>query len=68
MEDLVHTMPLFSILFFVFTFRKFKIFQEQVVLVGEFLILVGSFQTNTFMATLAATWNDFRRSLFDLVL
>ena len=51
---LVQTMPLFSFFFFVFTLGNLSL-PGTSSFVGEFLILVGVFQTNTFIATLAAT-------------
>lgn len=51
---LVQTMPLFSFFFFVFTLGNLSL-PGTSSFVGEFLILLGVFQTNTFIATLAAT-------------
>jgi len=51
---LVHTMPLFAFFFFIFTLGNLSL-PGTSSFGGEFLILVGSFQTNTFVATLAAT-------------
>jgi proton-translocating NADH-quinone oxidoreductase chain M len=51
---LVQTMPLFSFCFFVFTLGNLSL-PGTSSFVGEFLILLGVFQTNTFIATLAAT-------------
>lgn len=50
----VHVMPLFSFLFLVFTMGNLSL-PGTSSFVGEFLILVGTFQTNTFVTTLAAT-------------
>jgi NADH-ubiquinone oxidoreductase chain 4 len=47
-------MPLFSFFFFVFTLGNLSL-PGTSSFVGEFLILLGVFQTNTFIATLAAT-------------
>ena len=51
---LVHVMPLFSFFFFVFTMGNLSL-PGTSSFIGEFLILVGTFQTNTWIATLAAT-------------
>jgi proton-translocating NADH-quinone oxidoreductase chain M len=51
---LVHIMPLFSFFFLVFTMGNLSL-PGTSSFVGEFLILVGTFQTNTWIATLAAT-------------
>ncbi|YP_717299.1 nad4 (mitochondrion) [Ostreococcus tauri] len=51
---LVQTMPLFAFFFFIFTLGNLSL-PGTSSFVGEFLILVGVFQTNTFIATLAAT-------------
>ena len=51
---LVHVMPLFSFFFLVFTMGNLSL-PGTSSFVGEFLILVGTFQTNTWIATLAAT-------------
>jgi len=51
---LVQTMPLFSFCFFIFTLGNLSL-PGTSSFVGEFLILVGVFQTNTFIATCAAT-------------
>ena len=50
----VHVMPLFAIIFLIFTLGNLSL-PGTSSFVGEFLILVGTFQTNTFIATLAAT-------------
>jgi proton-translocating NADH-quinone oxidoreductase chain M len=50
----VHVMPIFSFFFLVFTMGNLSL-PGTSSFVGEFLILVGTFQTNTFIATLAAT-------------
>jgi hypothetical protein len=47
-------MPLFAFFFFIFTLGNLSL-PGTSSFGGEFLILVGSFQTNTFIATLAAT-------------
>jgi len=51
---LVQTMPIFSFFFFIFTLGNLSL-PGTSSFVGEFLILLGVFQTNTFIATLAAT-------------
>ena len=51
---LVHVMPLFSFFFLVFTMGNLSL-PGTSSFIGEFLILVGTFQTNTWTATLAAT-------------
>jgi proton-translocating NADH-quinone oxidoreductase chain M len=51
---LVHVMPIFAIFFLIFTLGNLSL-PGTSSFVGEFLILVGVFQTNTFIATLAAT-------------
>lgn len=50
---LVSTMPIFSILFLFFTLANMSL-PGTSSFIGEFLILVGVFQKNTFIATLAA--------------
>lgn len=50
---LVSTMPIFSILFLFFTLANMSL-PGTSSFIGEFLILVGAFQTNTLIATLAA--------------
>lgn len=50
----VHIMPLFSFFFLVFTMGNLSL-PGTSSFIGEFLILVGTFQTNTWIATLAAT-------------
>nr|YP_009710065.1 NADH dehydrogenase subunit 4 [Coleochaete scutata]QFU80170.1 NADH dehydrogenase subunit 4 [Coleochaete scutata] len=50
---LVHTMPIFSVLFLFFTFANMSI-PGTSSFVGEFLILIGAFQTNSYAATLAS--------------
>jgi len=50
----VHVMPIFAVLFLIFTLGNLSL-PGTSSFVGEFLILVGTFQTNTFIATLAAT-------------
>jgi proton-translocating NADH-quinone oxidoreductase chain M len=50
----VHVMPLFSTLFLFFTLGNLSL-PGTSSFIGEFLILVGTFQTNTLIATLAAT-------------
>ena len=47
-------MPLFSFFFLVFTMGNLSL-PGTSSFIGEFLILVGTFQTNTWTATLAAT-------------
>ena len=49
----VHVMPIFAIFFLIFTLGNLSL-PGTSSFVGEFLILVGTFQTNTFIATLAA--------------
>ncbi len=51
---LVHVMPLFSVFFLIFTMGNLSL-PGTSSFVGEFLILVGVFQTNPFVATFAAT-------------
>ena len=51
---LVHVMPLFSVFFLIFTMGNLSL-PGTSSFVGEFLILVGVFQTNPFVATCAAT-------------
>jgi len=51
---LVHVMPIFSLCFLVFTLGNLSL-PGTSSFVGEFLLLAGCFQTNTFMTTLAAT-------------
>src|SRR6056300_886295 len=51
---LVHVMPLFSFFFLVFTMGNLSL-PGTSSFIGEFLILVGTFQTNTWIANLAAT-------------
>lgn len=48
------TMPLFSIAFFIFTLGNMSL-PGTSSFIGEFLILVGAFQTNTFVGVLAAS-------------
>lgn len=50
----VHTMPLFSLFFLIFTLGNLSL-PGTSSFVGEFLILTGTFQTNTLITTLAAT-------------
>lgn len=50
----VHVMPLFSFFFLVFTLGNISL-PGTSSFIGELLVLVGSFQTNTFIATLACT-------------
>jgi proton-translocating NADH-quinone oxidoreductase chain M len=50
----VHVMPIFSLFFLIFTLGNLSL-PGTSSFVGEFLILVGTFQTNTFMTTIAAT-------------
>nr|YP_001315113.1 NADH dehydrogenase subunit 4 [Chlorokybus atmophyticus]ABO15103.1 NADH dehydrogenase subunit 4 [Chlorokybus atmophyticus] len=50
----VQTMPLFSLFFLIFTLGNLSL-PGTSSFVGEFLILVGSFQSNTMITTLAAT-------------
>jgi len=50
----VHVMPVFSTLFLFFTLGNLSL-PGTSSFIGEFLILVGSFQANTLIATLAAT-------------
>jgi proton-translocating NADH-quinone oxidoreductase chain M len=50
---LVSTMPIFSILFLFFTLANMSL-PGTSSFIGEFLILVGAFQRNTLIATLAA--------------
>lgn len=50
----VHVMPLFSFFFLVFTLGNISL-PGTSSFVGELLVLAGSFQTNTFIATLAST-------------
>ena len=49
----VHLMPIFSLFFLIFTLGNLSL-PGTSSFVGEFLILAGTFQTNTFVATLAA--------------
>ena len=49
----VHVMPIFSVLFLIFTLGNLSL-PGTSSFIGEFLILVGAFQTNTFIATVAA--------------
>jgi len=53
-SGLVHTMPLFVFIFFVFTMANLSL-PGTSSFVGEFLILVGVFQSNTVTTFLAAT-------------
>ena len=48
------TMPLFSLFFLFFTMANISL-PGTANFVGEFLVLVGAFQSNTFVATFAAT-------------
>lgn len=50
---IVHTMPLFSLIFLFFTLANMSL-PGTSSFIGEFLILVGAFQRNTLIATLAA--------------
>jgi len=50
----VHAMPIFSILFLFFTMANISL-PGTSSFVGEFLVLVGVFQSNTFVAIVAAT-------------
>jgi proton-translocating NADH-quinone oxidoreductase chain M len=50
----VHVMPLFSFFFLIFTLGNLSL-PGTSSFVGEFLILVGCFQTNTLVATLSAS-------------
>jgi proton-translocating NADH-quinone oxidoreductase chain M len=50
----VHVMPVFSVLFLIFTLGNLSL-PGTSSFIGEFLILTGAFQTNTFIATVAAT-------------
>nr|YP_665649.1 NADH dehydrogenase subunit 4 [Nephroselmis olivacea]AAF03176.1 NADH dehydrogenase subunit 4 [Nephroselmis olivacea] len=50
----VHTMPIFSVIFLFFTLGNLSL-PGTSSFVGEFLILVGAFQNNTLITTLAAT-------------
>jgi NADH-ubiquinone oxidoreductase chain 4 len=50
---LVHTMPIFSVIFLFFTLANMSL-PGTSSFIGEFLILVGAFQRNTLIATLAA--------------
>jgi proton-translocating NADH-quinone oxidoreductase chain M len=50
----VHVMPIFSFFFLVFTLGNISL-PGTSSFIGELLVLVGSFQTNTFIATLAST-------------
>jgi len=50
----VHVMPLFSLVFLIFTLGNLSL-PGTSSFVGEFLILTGAFQTNTFITVLAAT-------------
>jgi len=49
----VHTMPIYSALFLLFTLGNLSL-PGTSSFIGEFLILIGTFQTHTFIATLAA--------------
>ena len=49
----VHVMPIFSLFFLIFTLGNLSL-PGTSSFVGEFLILTGTFQTNTFITTLAA--------------
>lgn len=51
---IVHVMPLFSLFFLVFTMGNLSL-PGTSSFIGEFLILLGVFQTNTFVATCAAS-------------
>jgi proton-translocating NADH-quinone oxidoreductase chain M len=51
---IVHVMPLFSFFFLVFTMGNLSL-PGTSSFIGEFLILVGTFQTNTFVTVCAAT-------------
>jgi proton-translocating NADH-quinone oxidoreductase chain M len=51
---LASTMPVFCTIFLFFTLANMS-FPGTSSFVGEFLVLVGAFQSNTFVATLAAT-------------
>lgn len=51
---LVHVMPVFSLCFLIFTLGNLSL-PGTSSFVGEFLLLAGCFQTNTFLTTLAAT-------------
>ena len=53
-SGLVHTMPLFSVVFLFFTLGNLGL-PGTSSFCGEFLILVGAFQVNTLMATLASS-------------
>ena len=53
-SGLVHTMPLFSVVFLFFTLANLGL-PGTSSFCGEFLILVGAFQVNTLMATLASS-------------
>jgi len=50
----IHVMPIFSTLFLFFTLGNLSL-PGTSSFIGEFLILVGAFQTNTLITTLAAT-------------
>lgn len=50
---MVHTMPLFSVIFLFFTLANMSL-PGTSSFIGEFLILVGAFQRNSLIATLAA--------------
>lgn len=50
----VHVMPIFSFFFLVFTMGNISL-PGTSSFIGELLILAGSFQTNTFIATLASS-------------
>lgn len=50
----VHVMPVYSVLFLIFTLGNLSL-PGTSSFVGEFLILVGAFQTHTLVTTLAAT-------------
>ena len=53
-SGLLTTMPLYSTFFVIFTLANIGL-PGTSSFIGEFLILVGTFQTNTWIATLAAT-------------
>jgi proton-translocating NADH-quinone oxidoreductase chain M len=50
----VHVMPLFSFFFLIFTLGNISL-PGTSSFIGELLVLIGSFQTNTFIAFLAST-------------
>ena len=60
------TMPLFSLMFLFFTLANISL-PGTGNFVGEFLVLTGAFQSNTFLATLAALRDGARGSLCSLV-